>query len=278
MKRFYPGLHNIADVKNLPRAFVSIKRLTYKCPRSGVTKDRKSDFEVGDWILDSGAFTEITQHGNYRQSVATYARQIARWSRCGNLVAAVTQDYMCEPEMFEWIAEDPESGEIRTEKEREELAWQLGEPAGTSAAVHQLWTVDRYLSLVAAVRALGCDTYIMPTLQGYEPAEYVECLRMYEAAGALPHGALCGVGSVCKRNSKPAAIREVLAAIRQARPDLRLHGFGLKVTALEDSEIRDALESSDSMAWSLAARYEGRDGNDWREAKAYADRVEALLN
>src|SRR5208282_4648239 len=49
----------------------------------------------------------------------------------------------------------------------------------------------------------------------------------------LKQGAWVGVGSVCKRNSNPDAIEDVLLAIKQERPDLLLHGFGLKIQALE---------------------------------------------
>jgi ribosomal protein L11 len=48
----------------------------------------------------------------------------------------------------------------------------------------------------------------------------------------------------------------ILKAIKAERPDLRLHGFGIKTTALSWEEVRDNLESADSMAWSFAARME----------------------
>jgi hypothetical protein len=69
--------------------------------------------------------------------------------------------------------------------------------------------------------------------------------------------------------SEPA-VGAVLRAIKQVRPDLRLHGFGVKTTALRDRSVRDMLVSSDSMAWSFAARRGGRDANDWREALAFS--------
>src|SRR5215217_2374606 len=86
-----------------------------------------------------------------------------------------------------------------------------------------------------------------------------------------------GVGSVCKRNGKPDAIEAVLRAIKTERPDLRLHGFGLKLTALSNQCVRKNLESSDSMAWSFGAWKEGRDPNDYREAVAYCERVQDRL-
>ena len=58
-------------------------------------------------------------------------------------------------------------------------------------------------------------------------------------------------------------------------PDLKPHGFGLKLTALSSERVRQWLWSADSLAWSLAARRQGRDGDSWREAMRYAERVEA---
>jgi hypothetical protein len=86
-----------------------------------------------------------------------------------------------------------------------------------------------------------------------------------------------GVGSVCKRNGRPEKILAVLSAIKAIRPDLRLHGFGVKRISLGDPRVREMLWSSDSMAWSFAARYEGRSANSVHEALAYAGIVAGLL-
>jgi hypothetical protein len=94
----------------------------------------------------------------------------------------------------------------------------------------------------------------------------------------LPIGAYVGVGSVCKRNADPTAIELILDAIRNKRPDLRLHGFGLKSTALGSARVRQLLHSSDSMAWSFAARWEGRGRNDWREARDYANKIQDMID
>jgi hypothetical protein len=114
----------------------------------------------------------------------------------------------------------------------------------------------------------------MPVLQGYAPADYVAHLAQY--GDRLGPGAWVGVGSVCKRNTSPLQILDVLVAIKSARPDLRLHGFGVKITALRSGVIRDLLESADSMAWSFSARMKGRDQHDWREAEKFAATVGAL--
>jgi hypothetical protein len=229
--RFFVGLHQPSDAKHFDAAFISVGRL----------RTRKSDFSVGDWIMDSQAFTTIQTHGGYPNPPEEYAAHIRRWKSCGNLLAAVSQDYMCEPSMLAIT--------------------------GLSIAEHQRLTIERYDAL------LRCDTgcYIMPVLQGYAPDDYVSHLRQYGAR--LARGAWVGVGSVCKRNGDPQAILDVLIAIKTERPDLRLHGFGLKTIALASGVIRALLHTADSMAWSLAARRGGRNANDYREAEAFRDAV-----
>lgn len=137
-----------------------------------------------------------------------------------------------------------------------------------SVLEHQALTIERYDALLPLVER----TYVMPVLQGYEPMEYVQHIRDY--GDRLRHRSWVGVGSVCKRNSSPDAIANVLLAIKTERPDLRLHGFGVKRTALTDPRVRALLFSADSMAWSFAARKAGRDANCWREADRYRIDVE----
>jgi hypothetical protein len=60
------------------------------------------------------------------------------------------------------------------------------------------------------------------------------------------------------------------------RPDLRLHGFGLKITALLHAGVRSMLYSADSLAWSMTERHAGRSAHDWRAAKAYEKRVTGI--
>lgn len=230
--RFFTGLHQPSDAQHFEAAFVSVNRL----------RARKGPFAVGDWIMDSGAFTEISTHGHYRHDVAEYASQIRRWANNGRLLAAVAQDWMCEP----WIVE-------RT---------------GLTVERHQQLTVERYDALM---REDTAAVYVLPVLQGYAPGDYVRHLSMY--GERLAHGAWVGVGSVCKRNGDPQAVAAVLLAIKRQRPDLRLHGFGLKTTSLAHPLVRSLLETADSMAWSFSARKQGRNANDWREAVRWAGEI-----
>jgi hypothetical protein len=156
------------------------------------------------------------------------------------MLAAVSQDYMCEP----WILEK----------------------TGMAIPDHQRLTIIRYEGITEKT-----DAYVMPVLQGFAPQDYVRHLQMY--GSRLTHGMWVGVGSVCKRNGDPGAIYDVLSAIKAVRPDLRLHGFGLKTTALADGGVFDLLHTADSMAWSFAARKQGRNANDYREAQAFERRI-----
>jgi hypothetical protein len=113
--------------------------------------------------------------------------------------------------------------------------------------------------------------HVMPVLQGFAPQDYVNHIRMY--GDRLKPGMWVGVGSVCKRQGDPRAIVSVLQAISMERPDLLLHGFGVKKTALMHAGVRELLATADSMAWSYHARKNGRSANDWREAEAFAAAV-----
>lgn len=229
--KFYIGMHLPYLANNFEQTFISVN----------VLRRRKSDFQVNSWIMDSGAFTEISTFGAYRTKVEDYAKLIDRWSLCGNMELAVSQDYMCEPFILQ--------------------------KTGMNVTQHQQLTIDRYKELLEQ----NTLTTILPVLQGYQPQEYVEHLKMYGCL--LKENMRVGVGSVCKRNSKPQQIANVLSAIKQERPDLRLHGFGLKTTALLDNYICSLLYSADSMAWSFAARREHRNPNGLEEAKKFEQRI-----
>jgi hypothetical protein len=233
--RFFLGIHQPCDAHRHAAVMVSVNRL----------RDRKAPFAVGDWIMDSGAFTELQRFGGYREAPEVYAAEIRRWAGNGSLLAAVSQDFMCEPFMLA--------------------------KTGLTIADHQRLTIERYDALLA------CDTggvTIMPVLQGYAPADYVAHIRMY--GDRLRPGMWVGVGSVCKRNGDPAAVEAVLLAIHAERPDLLLHAFGLKLTALGSGLVRALLRSADSMAWCYAARRQGRRHNHWTEAAKFAKRIATM--
>ncbi|TPN44414.1 hypothetical protein FJ981_27850 [Mesorhizobium sp. B1-1-4] len=249
--RFFVGLHQPSDAQHFDLCCISINRV----------RGRKKPVDCVEVIIDSAAFTELNLHGGYRHGVEEYAAELYRLHMTAvvKIIAAVAQDYMCEAFMLE-----------KTKA--------AGASDGT-VADHQRLTIERYDALKAEVDRLfngGCPFPIMPVLQGYSPADYVRHVRMY--GDRLTPGMWVGVGSVCKRNGDPIAIVNVLSAIHSVRPDLLLHGFGIKQTSLEHAGVRELLYSADSMAWSFAARRQGRNGNSWQEAKSFAVRVQAAAS
>lgn len=203
-------------------------------------RGRKKPIPSPRWMLDSGAFTEVARNGGFRDGPDVYAETINRLAEHDGMVAAVAQDWMCEPFVVR-----------RT---------------GLSVREHQQRTVERYDRLQRLT-----DHYILPVIQGYMAEEYIQHIEDY--GSLLTHGAWVGVGSVCKRSGAPSKIASVLAAIRSRRPDLRLHGFGVQLRALQDPTVRSQLATADSMAWSFNARHEGGDANSWQEAMRYVERV-----
>jgi len=191
VEHFYVGLNNPSFAWAFSHSMLSINEL----------RRRKRDFRVNRWILDSGAFTEISTHGRWRHDSDEYIELIHRWSTVGQLDAAVSQDMMCEPDILA--------------------------KTGLSIAEHQENTIIRYNEISQWV-----DVYVMPVLQGYSPASYVDHVRQY--GKLLKHGQWVGVGSVCKRNGNPDAIEDVLLAIKRERPDLRCTGSASKHQRLND--------------------------------------------
>lgn len=243
--KFYVGLHQPADAQHFDLACISINRL----------RGRKKEVPCGDVLVDSGAFTEIFKHGGYRHSVEEYAAELYRLFTTGvvKIAAAVAQDYMCEPFILA--------------------------KTGLTIEEHQRLTIERYDALVAELERLFAGPipfHVMPVLQGFAPQDYVRHIRMY--GDRLKPGMWVGVGSVCKRQGDPRSIIAVLQAIASERPDLLLHGFGVKITALLHPGVRELLATADSMAWSFAARKQGRDANDWREAERLVQRVRDAAN
>lgn len=185
---------------------------------------RKSPLNYsGDWMLDSGAFTRISRLFGFKSHLPTkqYAQIIKQFTGVGNCLGVVSQDYMCEDFILK--------------------------VTGLDIPTHQRLTIHRYDRLLEELGSYPIP--VLPVLQGYDPQDYVSHIRQY--GDRLKFGQWVGVGSVCKRNSSPESIRQVLKAIKLERPDLRLHGFGLKLTSLRLGGIQNLLYSADSAAAGL---------------------------
>jgi hypothetical protein len=189
--------------------------------RRRLEKRKKLPRALGPWALDSGGFSELSLFGAWQLKPEAYVAEVRRYrDEVGRLKWAAIQDWMCEPFMLE--------------------------KTGRTLEEHQRLTVDSYERLLD----LAPDLPWAPVLQGWEGAAYFKCLEMYERRGFdLRKARIVGLGSVCRRQHTSEAegfIRELTAY------GLKLHGFGFKVRGL--AKVADALESSDSLAWSFDAR------------------------
>jgi hypothetical protein len=221
------------------------------------------------WAMDSGGFTELQKHGGWRLTAAQYARYVKRYASIGRMDWAAPQDWMCEPQVIA-------GGTVGRETF-------VG--TGLSVREHQERTVDNYLEL----RALAPTLPWCPVVQGWELADYVACVAMYERAGVdLTTLPVVGLGSVCRRQDTD----EIVTLVTAMR-DLgltRIHAFGVKLAGLERlahlaDEGAHPLASCDSTAWSL--HYSKRPafpgcthkhcGNCPKGARAYRQRLDGLV-
>ncbi len=188
-----------------------------------LTNRRTLPRAVAPWSLDSGAFSEVAQHGAFKTSPGQYVAAVRRYrDQIGRMMWAAPQDHMCEP----WVLA------------RSTLA--------NTVADAQTWTVRNYLTL----RTLAADLPIIPVLQGQTLADYRRHADAYMAAGVdLPDLPLVGLGSVCRRQAT-AEIAQLVAAL--SGDGLHLHGFGVKVSGFR--RYGWCLTSADSLAWSYAGR------------------------
>lgn len=175
-----------------------------------------------DWVLDSGAFSELALNGRWNLTAEAYAEEVRILSiEVGRMDWAASMDYMCEP----WI--------LRLTK--------------LTVEQHQLLTVQNFLRLR---QELG--TLVVPVLQGYRYDDYLRCVEMYDKAGVdLESENIVGLGSVCKRQAT-GQIKHIVEALYNL--GLKLHGFGVKRQGL--ALYGHMLSSADSMAWNFKASKE----------------------
>ena len=251
--RFYLGTHLPGWLAHAPFAlFISHRRLRAR---------RRLPVARHPWALDSGAFSELQQYGEWRTTAGEYVRAVGRYAQeIGNLAWAAPMDWMCEPV----VIAGGRVGRLRF--------------AGTHLPVseHQHRTIANFLRL----RDLGPHLPWIPVLQGWTLGDYLRCVDLYAAAGVdLTAEPVVGLGSVCRRQATAEIdfITDELAGL-----GLRLHGFGVKALGLR--QYADRLVSADSLAWSYAGRREQgctpshkTEANCWRYAVAWRERTLAAL-
>jgi len=173
------------------------------------------------WVLDSGGFSELSLFGAWQTTPAVYVKAVRRYAdEIGLLEWAAIQDWMCEPFILQ--------------------------KTGLDIAEHQYRSVISYLELMLRAPEMPW----MPVLQGWEATDYLHHADLYERMGVhLAEFPVVGIGSVCRRQGTRGAI-DLL--VRLSGDGIRLHGFGLKTTAVR--ALASFLASSDSLAWSYQAQ------------------------
>ncbi|MGK8559546.1 DUF7221 family queuine tRNA-ribosyltransferase-like protein [Nocardia gipuzkoensis] len=227
--KFYLGTHQPHWLtRTTEPLFVSDARL----------RDRKSFPRAqGEWALDSGGFTQLQKHGSWDSvTPRQYMERVRRYDEeIGNLAWAAPQDWMCE-------------GLIRHGGVGPRGIRFAGTGLTTREHLHR--TVGNLIDL----RSLDSTRRIIPSIQGEKRQEYELCLDLYAKAGIdLATEPVVAIGSVCRRQATTEAA-EIITAITDAVPGIRLHGFGIKTSGL--AAYGSLLASSDSTAWSDTARYE----------------------
>jgi hypothetical protein len=192
------------------------------------------------WALDSGGFTELSMHGEWRTTPEQYVTAVRRYDReIGQLDWCAPQDWMCEP----WIV--AKTGLSVAEHQRRTVASYL--------QLRDLWFDAEEATWPAELGQMDRDPEFcpfMPVLQGWTTEDYLRCWDLYDQACVNLEGVpLVGLGSVCRRQ----ATSEIEQLVRRLQP-LPLHGFGIKTSGL--ARYGHLLASADSMAWSAAGRRE----------------------
>ncbi len=175
----------------------------------------------GRWALDSGGFTELSKHGTWTITPESYVKAARRYrDEVGGLDWCAIQDWMCEAEILT--------------------------KTGKTVREHQRLSVDSLLTL----RDMAPEMPWMAVLQGWSVSDYLHHIDMYSASGIdLLAEPVVGVGSVCRRQATEQA--EYLIG-RLHSLGLKIHAFGFKILGLR--KVHRLIKSSDSMAWSFAAR------------------------
>ena len=200
-------------------------------------------------MMDSGAFAVIQKYGKYLYSPEEYASGIEKW----HPDIAWTMDYPCEPSI-------QRRGNYDSKRAQE-------------------MTIANQLKLLD----LNADTQMV--VQGWTVQDYLENLDRIKEQGLLTER--LGIGSVCRRGQN-REIARIIRAIHNSVPSwVKLHGFGIKVSALKDTDAKFNLYSADSQSWDYERRYgdwlKGQyNGKTWKDKvpilEAYVMRLERLLN
>ena len=201
------------------------------------------------FMMDSGAFAVILKYGKYPYSPGEYASGIDKW----HPDIAWTMDYPCEPSV-------QKRGDYNPRKAQE-------------------MTIDNQIKLLD----LNVNTQMV--VQGWTVSDYLDNLDKIKDHGLLTEH--LGIGSICRRGQNKEIARIIRAIHNNVPSWVKLHGFGIKVSVLKDTDAKFYLHSADSESWDYERRRGdwlngGNNGKTWKDKvpnlKSYVSRIESMLN
>lgn len=201
---------------------------------------------VENHFYDSGAYslfsprTREQPHTEYPWTCKEYI-DFMEWAEPEKFAL---MDYVCEPEVRNYH--------------------------GWTVQRQQQKSVTKYRELLEQYDKADIDAEPVAVVQGWEKQDYLEHIDQLRDNGLLTE--TIGIGTLCGRKDT-TEIRDIVNAVREALHSKHsLHGFGVKSDGFQYPSVRRNLDSADSLASSMAARY-NRHNSDipmwWRQTQQY---------
>lgn len=184
--------------------------------------------DIENLFIDSGGYSFMKGKGEYTTTDRKYLEFIEKHSP--ELFAL--RDYPCEPDVLE--------------------------EHGRTVEDHLEATVKRHRNLLKLLSGYSIDSKPVAVIQGWETEDYIRHAEMLENAGIIGQVDYVAIGSVCRRG-QIEDLKEIIRAVANKFPDKKVHAFGVKKNILQFQEMRQLLDSADSLAYSSRARYDAQD-------------------
>ncbi len=174
-------------------------------------------------FVDSGGFPSSFIHNGYNKSDSEYLHFVKKTKA----TYFALRDYPCEPQILQKY--------------------------NVTVRDQILRTVEHHIKLLDLLSNYDLSAKPIPVIQGWEIEEYLFCLDEFREHGLISE--YMAIGSLCRRNAT-TQIRKIILTVRDELKDsIKLHGFGVKLSALKNKAVWDALYSVDSAAWDFDARW-----------------------
>jgi hypothetical protein len=246
-----------------------------------------------DVAADCGGYVMTKIHGGYPYGMREYDAWLTMIPR---LRWAAMFDYCCEDDLTAGELGYDVADVFTRQRWTTELARSFVENFGYRpwawVPTVQGWEVDDYRRHAERIAPLVFELQRWyEERQGYDyftgdednPAD----VEAFEFSCRASEAFRVGIGTLCRRAS-PSMIRDVVAAVSEVLPDVPLHLWGVKLSALSGGAMPPAVVSSDSAAWNqrFGSGLEGVKGSGMTQREygyrvalpTYHEKFEKLVN